>query len=91
MCSLPMRPPDQVKTVVDLASTGLSPSVISRETGIPRSTVRTWLAGRLPHGGALGGACQGCGAPHRLDGLPPAYVYLLGLYLGDGCISEHRR
>lgn len=23
--------------------------------------------------------------------LPPAYVYLLGLYLGDGCISTHRR
>ena len=23
--------------------------------------------------------------------MPPAYVYLLGLYLGDGCISAHRR
>jgi hypothetical protein len=23
--------------------------------------------------------------------LPAAYVYLLGMYLGDGCLSEHRR
>jgi hypothetical protein len=28
---------------------------------------------------------------HRFDELPPAYVYLLGLYLGDGCISGHPR
>ena len=25
------------------------------------------------------------------DQLRPAYVYLLGLYLGDGCISAHPR
>lgn len=23
--------------------------------------------------------------------LPPAYAYLRGIYIGDGCISEHRR
>jgi hypothetical protein len=28
---------------------------------------------------------------HRFDELPCAYVYLLGLYLGDGTISRHRR
>lgn len=33
-----------------------------------------------------------CGAPsHEFEKLTPAYVYLLGLYLGDGCISAHRR
>jgi len=28
---------------------------------------------------------------HRFDRLPDAYGYLLGLYLGDGCISAHPR
>jgi hypothetical protein len=36
--------------------------------------------------------CERCGCePHQFDRLPHAYVYLLGLYLGDGCISAHRR
>jgi hypothetical protein len=28
---------------------------------------------------------------HDLDALPDSYAYLLGLYLGDGCLSEARR
>jgi hypothetical protein len=93
MCSLLMRPSEQVEIVVNLAAGGKSALAISRETGIPRSTVRGWLAGRLPRGHAASEvACARCGAPqHRFDELPPAYVYLLGLYLGDGCISAHRR
>ena len=88
-----MRPLKQVKLVVDLAASGKSPLTIARETGIPRSTVRGWLDGRLPNGYADHDvACSRCGAPqHRFDELPPAYVYLLGLYLGDGCISAHPR
>jgi len=39
-----------------------------------------------------GDACVRCGAPeHRFAELPRAYVYLLGLHLGDGCISAHPR
>jgi hypothetical protein len=88
-----MRPPEQVKIVVALAASGKTPLTISRETGIPRSTIRDWLAGRAPSGRALNDdACLRCGAPqHRFDELPPAYVYLLGLYLGDACISAHPR
>jgi hypothetical protein len=93
MCSLPMRPRAQVKLVVDLAGSGKSPLAISRATGIPRSTIRDWLAGRVPSGRAADeSACPACGAPqHRFESLPPEYVYLLGLYLGDGCISAHPR
>ena len=35
--------------------------------------------------------CPECGASHDLQGLPTRYAYLLGMYLGDGCISRHRR
>jgi hypothetical protein len=39
-----------------------------------------------------GACCAQCGGPeHKLDRLPTAYVYLLGLYLGDGCISRGAR
>jgi hypothetical protein len=88
-----MRPPYEVKVVLDLAASGNSALAISRQTGIPRSTVREWLAGRTPNGRPVDGTvCGRCGAPrHRFDELPPAYLYLLGLYLGDGCISAHPR
>ncbi|HEV3376097.1 MAG TPA: hypothetical protein VG126_02340 [Thermoleophilaceae bacterium] len=32
-----------------------------------------------------------CGDVHDFNGLPLVYVYLLGMYLGDGCLSAHRR
>jgi hypothetical protein len=36
--------------------------------------------------------CQRCGGePHDYRNLSEPYVYLLGLYLGDGCISTHPR
>jgi hypothetical protein len=39
-----------------------------------------------------GRGCVRCdGDPHVFEELPAAYVYLLGLYLGDGWISTHRR
>jgi hypothetical protein len=88
-----MRPPDQVATVLRLAADGKSPLAIARDTGIPRSTIRYWLAGPRPKVHGLNGVnCHRCGGPrHRYDELASLYVYLLGLYLGDGCISAHPR
>jgi hypothetical protein len=86
------RPVDLVSRSLELAGEGLSTSEVARRVGVPRSTVRDWLAGRLPRGfhrGASG--CPGCGGLHDLEALPPSYVYLLGMYLGDGCLSEHPR
>lgn len=38
------------------------------------------------------GHCEACGgASHDYKELPIPYPYLLGLYLGDGCISAHPR
>ncbi|MET9130174.1 helix-turn-helix domain-containing protein [Streptomyces antibioticus] len=72
------------KRAIALVAQGRSLNSVSRETGISRSTIRSWQ--------------------HRLNPLPrmtppdpgppadeSAYSYLLGLYLGDGCISAHPR
>jgi hypothetical protein len=93
---------ETVAQVLRLKRQGLNHCEISRQTGIARPTIRDWAAGKLPHsfehkpvlyGRPMGlGACPRCGAEaHRFDELSSAYVYLLGLYLGDGCISSHAR
>lgn len=71
--------PADVEAVLGLARRGLSHSAIARTTGIPRTTVRDWLAGRTP-------TRRGGGAPP-----PGPYAYLLGLYLGDGFIARGPR
>jgi len=95
-----MRSPEEVALVRTLAGDGLNHSQIAREVGISRTTVREWLAGRTPdfdrtqtspvHRNPTGVLCPICAGRPAL--LPrPAYPYLLGLYLGDGCLSVHRR
>lgn len=85
-----MRTSNEIREVLDLAAGGASAHTIARVTGIPRSTVRTWLSGQLPRDVPDHG-CARCGGAHPFEELPAAYVYLLGLYLGDGCISAHPR
>jgi hypothetical protein len=82
-----MRPSDDRQTVRDLARDGLTDSQISRLTGIPRSTVRYWLRPRVEKKSPI---CERCGSRgFDFAALPPAtYGYLLGLYLGDGCLSR---
>jgi hypothetical protein len=88
-----MRPLEDVAVVLELTAQGLGASAIARQTGIPRETVRDWVSGRVPKRGTNhADSCEVCGGiAHRFARLPSAYVYLLGLYLGDRCISSHRR
>ncbi len=87
-----MRSVEEVELVRSLAEEGLNHCEIARRTGIPRSTVRQWLAGQTPDFQRTRNPHQSRGACPVCEGQPlalpqPAYPYLLGLYLGDGCLS----
>jgi hypothetical protein len=72
-----------------LIQSGVSLNRISRCTGISRATLRSWRDAR-PWTVAKS-TCVRC-QPHPSPPAPgKAYAYVLGLYLGDGCISAGRR
>jgi hypothetical protein len=72
------------KRAIALVAQGRSLNSVSRETGISRAAIRSWQNRLEP-------------LPRMAAPLPDppsdrvAYSYLLGLYLGDGCISTHPR
>lgn len=80
------HPPAHVALVRALAREGLNASEIAAATCISRSTIRGWLANRPD--GPPWSPCPRCNTEAELD--EAAYVYLLGLYLGDGTISKQR-
>ena len=81
-----MRPVAERQIVAFLAAGEINASQIADITRIPRSTVRGWLAQPEPRPRQA--------RPLTFDPatLPKAeYSYLLGFYLGDGCLSPGRR
>lgn len=85
------RSVDEFETVRALITAGLNDCAIARQTGIPRPTVRDWRC-KPPHSLTNPGAASPCGVLHNFGSLPQApYAYLLGMYLGDGCISRGGR
>ncbi|OBB18657.1 hypothetical protein A5761_08315 [Mycolicibacterium setense] len=86
-----MRSADEFNRVQTLIAAGVNDCAIARQTGIPRPTVRDWRV-RPPQRLRQPRASSECGVDHDFGALPgSAYSYLLGLYLGDGCISRDRR
>jgi hypothetical protein len=91
-----MRPDTDVREVFRLFGCGLAQAEVARRVGVSRATVRDWpRAGEAavlarPMRAAVHrslGACAGvCPARHELD--EEAYAYLLGQYLGDGCLTR---
>jgi hypothetical protein len=95
-----MHPEATVASVLRLRQAGLNNCEISRRTGVSRPTIRDWVNGRVPHSYRPPDSrtpqgsdrCRQCGGDdHGLDDFGADYVHLLGLYLGDGAISAHRR
>ena len=92
-----MRSRAEVAFVLELVRTEWNHCQIARETGIPRRTILDWRYGRIPDFDRVrtrpsrnAGTCAVCGgSPLSLP--QAAYVYLLGLYLGDGYIAAHQR
>lgn len=86
-----VRSTNEFNKVQTLIAAGMNDCAIARETGIPRPTVRDWRV-RPPSQSRRPQASSHCGIDHDFGALPPrAYAYLLGLYLGDGCVSWYPR
>jgi hypothetical protein len=77
-----VRTKREFEQALTLLGQRLTPTEVARATGIPRATVRDWSYGRSRRQPRLD--CS----DHEFSSLQtPAYAYLLGMYLGDGCIS----
>jgi hypothetical protein len=75
------------RRAVDLIEQGQTLRAISKSTGIARATLRDWR----DHPGKPDpkrANCPRCDIPRSLPAPQASYAYLLGLYLGDGCISR---
>jgi LAGLIDADG-like domain len=85
-----VRSLEEFDSVRQLIATGMNDCAIARQTGIPRCTVRDWRLRQQIRARPISASI--CGRLHDFAALPAAaYSYLLGLYLGDGCISRHPR
>lgn len=85
-----MHPPHVRAEALRLYAEGLSANHVSRFLGVSRSAVTTWAADPEAALMPRPSACFRCQEP---PSLPPAaaYSHLLGLYLGDGCVSPGPR
>ena len=85
------RPLTDYSAAMAMLASGVSQAETARRTGIPRSTIRTWVkTGRPGHSALPENQCDPCPHIARVRELQE-YAYLLGLYLGDGDISATPR
>src|SRR5436190_11966629 len=88
-----MHPPHIRNEALALVEAGLNDCEISRRLGIPRRTILDWRRpSYVPRRTFPLETCPRCwqaAKPMRFT--PGDYTELLGLYLGDGCISEGPR
>ena len=86
-----MRPLQERFEILRLWCAGNSAKSLARRSGIPRGTIRYWIrhfAGVAQTEEATGLKPVQWGFESLHQHQHAAYVYLLGLYLGDGCISR---
>ena len=81
-----IRPRSEYDHARQLLASGMTIDAVARATGIPRSTIGYWR--RTP---TRRGSHSTRVPPSWRPPDPAAYGYLLGLYLGDGCIFRASR
>ena len=94
--STEMRSEGEYQRAVDLIREGVNDCEVGRRLGIPRSTIREWRVGLAANsvGRTRHSSANQRSTCFRCDGGwvdEEAYAYLLGAYLGDGCLSSHPR
>lgn len=77
------------KRALALVGQGRSLNSVSKQTGISRSAIRRWQINIEPV--SRNTECPRCSPEGHLPDVAVAYVYLLGLYLGDGHIIHYRK
>lgn len=73
-----------------LLAQGSTQQEVASLVGCSRASLRSWARGELPRRRPGARPCPRCATAHPVAA-SAAYVHLLGLYLGDGCISVHPR
>lgn len=88
-----MHPPEVKARALALLERGINDCEISRRLGIPRGTIRDWRRPTYVSRRRIAlGTCPRCWlAVKPIRFTPEDYAELLGLYLGDGCISRGPR
>ncbi|AEV74389.1 hypothetical protein MycrhN_3878 [Mycolicibacterium rhodesiae NBB3] len=85
-----MRSAEEFDAARQLIAAGINDCEIARRLGIPRPTIQDWR--RRPQRRSRLVSGSPCGSAHDFTTMAAApYSYLLGLYLGDGCLSRDRR
>lgn len=83
---------DVRKRALALVAEGRSLNSVSKQTGASRAAIRSWLVRLEPLPSVTRrGQCVRCRPQPGPPAAPGPYAYLLGLYLGDGCVSRQYR
>jgi hypothetical protein len=87
-----MHPDATVNTALHLSAIGILDRENALICGVSVAAIRHWRCGRRrARDGTSTGRSSACPRCHSRPMDEAAYAYLLGLYLGDGCITRGRR
>jgi hypothetical protein len=81
------HPPALRAAAVERVAAGVRPAQVAEQLATSVTTVYNWLARDAPELVRRVSPCCRCDVPARPPADPAAYAQLLGLYLGDGCLS----
>lgn len=88
-----MHNESDVYRALTLKRLGFAINQIADRVAIPKRTIRDWISGRIPNFENRISNHEQCNSDCREASLKESqtYLYLLGLYLGDGCLTKMKR